>query len=244
MDDGARILVFQHVDVEHPGVFRDYLHERRIAWDAIELDAGEPIPDLGAYGALWVMGGPMDVWEEDRHPWLAAEKAAIREAVLERRLPFLGVCLGHQLLVDALGGEVAPGATPEIGILDVSVTEAGRASPFLQGLPATMACLQWHAAEVRRLPPGAEALMSSPACAVQAVSAGRRALGIQFHVEVTPSTISDWAAIPAYREALVRHLGADELPRFEAECRAAMATLNACARRLFDNWMRMAASPT
>ena len=85
-----RLLVFQHLNVEHPGVFRDFMREDGIEWQAVELDRGEPIPDLSDYDGLWVMGGPMDVWEEEQYPWLKAEKAAIREAVVDRQMPFLG----------------------------------------------------------------------------------------------------------------------------------------------------------
>ena len=101
-----RALVFQHIKIEHPGVFRDFLDADGIRWDAVELDEGEAIPSLADYDLLWVMGGPMDTFEEDIHPWLVAEKEAIREAVAVRGLPFIGFCLGHQLLADAMGGEV------------------------------------------------------------------------------------------------------------------------------------------
>jgi GMP synthase-like glutamine amidotransferase len=171
-----RILVFQHIPVEHPGVFRDFLAEDEISWDAIELDAGDRIPSLDGYDALWVMGGPMDVWEEERHPWLAPEKAAIREAVNERRMPFLGVCLGHQLLAAALGGRVAPMKAPEVGILDVRFTPEGARDRLFGGLASPIKCLQWHGAEVVEPPADATVLASSPACTVQAVS--RRADGV------------------------------------------------------------------
>lgn len=69
-----RILVFQHIAVEHPGVFRDFLVEDGIEWDAVELDDGASIPDFEGYDILLAMGGPMDVWEETAYPWLLAEK--------------------------------------------------------------------------------------------------------------------------------------------------------------------------
>ena len=232
-----RLLVFQHIDCEHPGVLRDFLAEEGVAWDAVELDAGEPIPALEGYDALWVMGGPMDVWQEEAHPWLAPEKAAIREAVVERGLPFLGLCLGHQLLAVALGGEVGPATTPEIGILETELTAAGRASPLFAGLPARSRCLQWHSAEVTRAPADAIVLASSPACAVQAMAVGERAFGIQYHVELTPSTVDDWGAVPEYEAALETALGAGALPRLAEEAASNMPGFNAAARRLYDNFM-------
>ena len=74
---------------------------------------------------LWVMGGPMDVWDVVEHPWLVPEKAAIRKWVRDLERPYLGLCLGHQLLADALGGTCGPQRPPEIGVLDVE-TDRGR----------------------------------------------------------------------------------------------------------------------
>ncbi len=236
-----KILVFQHIAVEHPGVFRDFMREDGVEWRAVELDAGEPIPDLGDYDALWVMGGPMDVWEDDLHPWLEAERAAIRESVVERRMPFFGFCLGHQLLAQALGGEVGPAAEPEIGIFDVELTEAGRASPLFEGVPAVHGCLQWHGAEVLKPPPGARVLAASPACAVQALGVGASAYSVQYHVEITQRTVPEWGAVPAYGQGLERALGPGALARFEADASVGMAGFNRNARRLYDNFMRIVA---
>ncbi|SVE44461.1 uncharacterized protein METZ01_LOCUS497315, partial [marine metagenome] len=153
-----RLLVFQHLQVEHPGIFRDFMHEKGIEWEVVELNKGDAIPSLTEYDGLWVMGGPMDVWEEEQYPWLKREKAAIREAVGDRQLPFLGVCLGHQLCADALGGEVGLSLVPEVGIHEVEKTDVGRRCAFLGDLPSVMPCLQWHAAEIRKPPPGASVL--------------------------------------------------------------------------------------
>ena len=207
--------------------------EDGIEWVAAELDEGEPIPDFDGFDALWVMGGPMDTWQEDAHPWLVPEKAAIRD----RRMPYLGFCLGHQLLADALGGQVGPAGDPEVGILDVDVTEEGRKSPFMAGLPQRAACLQWHSAEVLCEPPGATILASSPACRVQAMSIEGRAFSIQYHVELTPSTVSEWGEIPEYRSALEATLGAGALDQLIADADSHMSAFNRDSRQIYDNFM-------
>ena len=202
-----RLLVFQHLAVEHPGVLRRFLAADGIAWDAVQLDQGQPIPPLDGYDQLWVMGGPMDVWDVDEHPWLVPEKAAIRHWVRDLQRPFLGVCLGHQLLADALGGTCGPQRPPEVGILAVELTAAGRADPLFAGLPDRQPCLQWHSVKVAQPPEGAVVLARSDVCGCQAIRLGRHAYGLQYHVELEPETIPTWGAIPAYEAALGRGPG-------------------------------------
>ena len=238
----SRILVFQHHEFEHPGSFREFLAADAVAWDAVRLDAGEAIPALDGYAALIVMGGPQDVWEEERYPWLVAEQAAIREAVVARGMPYLGVCLGHQLLASALGGEVAamPGKA-EIGVAEVELTAAGKRDALLGGDGGKLACLQWHAAEVTALPPEAVVLAKNDASQVQAFRWGERAYGLQFHIEAGETTVPEWAGIPAYRRALERGLGPGELERFAAAVRQRAPAFRARAARLYRRFMALSA---
>ena len=232
-----RILVFQHMTAGHPGIFRDLLRADGLAWEAVRLDQGQAVPDLAGFDALWVMGGPQDVWEEAEHPWLTLEKAAIREAVLDRGMPFLGICLGHQLLAEALGGAVGPAAAPEIGVFEVAVNDGSH--PFLAGLPACGPFLQWHRAEVQRPPAGARVLASSANCAIQAIAVGERAFGLQCHAELDAATLAEWLATPAAVADLERALGPDGPARFAADARAHMAACNRAARRLYANFMTL-----
>ena len=232
-----RFLVFQHIAIEHPGVLREFMAADGIAWDVVELDEGAAIPSLDGYDGLIVMGGPMDVWQEDEYPWLVDEKAAIHEAVAVRGVPCLGICLGHQLLADAMGGTVGPMAEPEVGVLDVTLLPAGARDPFLEGIPPHFRCLQWHSAEVKALPRTGTALAFSPVSAVQAMRVGPRAFGIQYHVEITRETVPQWSQVPAYREALEATLGPGALAGLGAAVAENLDAFSRDARRLYDNFL-------
>ncbi len=231
-----KILVFQHVAVEHPGSFRDIIAAQGHSLHQVELDEGDPIPPLAGFDVLLVMGGPMDVWQEDIHPWLKAEKSAIRDWVSAGR-PYLGMCLGEQLLADAMGGAVAlMTAPPEVGMSEVRLAP----DPIFTGMPALCTCFQWHGAEVTALPPDARLLATSAGCAVQGFAIGYHAYGLQFHLELTAATATEWGALPEYAAALEAVKGAGAMQRLQAEVEANLGALQAAASQVFSNLLGIA----
>ena len=231
-----RLLVIQHSEIDRPGVFGAVMDEAGIDWQACDPWRGEALPPLDGHDAVLAMGGPQQADEEHLHPWLGAEKALLRDAVAQG-LPVLGVCLGCQLLADAHGGTVAPLARAEIGILDFTLTAAGRADPLFAGLPAAPLTLQWHLNAIAALPRQAVLLARSEACPVQAFRLGQRAYGVQFHMEVDADLVRGTAAFPDYVAALERLEGRGAFERLVAETARRQETLRDNGRRLFRNFV-------
>jgi GMP synthase (glutamine-hydrolysing) len=227
----VRILLIVHQDDAGPGVFGDSL-------DGYEVEewrpaAGRDAP--AAFDALIVFGGGMHVDQEAEHPWLAAEKRLLGEA-LDRRLPTLGVCLGAQLVAEAAGARVAPAPRPEVGWYDVNLTEEAGVDPLLRGMPGRLRAFEWHSYGFE-LPPGAVALAHSEV-GLQAYRVGEWAWGVQFHAEVTAETLASWS--DAYgNDDDVREAGAD-LAAVARETEQRIAAWNDFGRALCSRFLERA----
>jgi GMP synthase (glutamine-hydrolysing) len=231
-----RVLVLQHASCEPPGAFEDVLVARDAVIDRVELDLGEPLPSaLNGVDAIVAMGGPMSVNDEVERPWLADEKRLIATAV-HAGVPFWGCCLGAQLLAAALGARVYPADAPEVGVLPVDPTAAGRADPVLGPCAWPLHALQWHG-DTFDLPAEAVLLGSSDACEQQAFRWGRSAYGIQFHIEAGPEMVGEWAALPAYAASAESALGPGGAAQLVTGVRAASVTMRAEATALFTRWV-------
>ena len=230
-----KFLILQHINIEHPGIFLKFMREDNIKIDTIELDENEKIPNLDPYDAMIVMGGPMDTWQEETFPWLKTEKEAIHKFVSVNKKPYLGLCLGAQLLSEAVGGKVRKMQTPEIGVLKVSLKNN---KSLFKGLDKELKVLQWHSYEAYDLPSKAKVLASSKECNVQAFSLDN-AFGLQFHVEQTNETVPQWACVPEYKSALENTLGQNALEKFKNDVEENLKTFNNSARTIYENFKKI-----
>lgn len=233
-----KALILQHMNHDTPGRFLDYFAEDGITPHAVRMWEGQAIPALKDYDLMFVLGGAMDVWETEENPWLAGEKQAIREWVATRGKPYIGLCLGHQLLADALGGEVASAAESEVGVHEVKVNGVAEGHPLFTGLGGRHKVMQWHHAEVKTPPKDAVVLASSPRAQVQAIAIGNHAIGMQFHAEFSPQTVASWESLPNYVAALERELGPGAYDKVSAEAYPLMPRMGAMTRRIYDNFKR------
>jgi GMP synthase (glutamine-hydrolysing) len=240
-----RVLAIVHQRDAGPGVLADAIRSRGAdldSWVVTESWANRGSVVLPRnpldYDAVLVLGGAMHVDQVELHPWLRGELQVLT-ALLERKVPMLGVCLGAQLLAEAAGAPVRRATRPEIGWHAVDVTEEGDTDPLLGPLAPRFEAFQWHSYEFV-LPPGATALATSEVC-LQAYRLGHRAWGIQFHAEVSRAAAESW--IDDYRsdEDAVRIGLVPEALRRETESR--IGAWNELGRSLGERFLAAAATP-
>lgn len=189
----TEILIFKHVPFEGPGTFREELDRRGLKFREINLYEGGAPKDLDGCGGLIIMGGPMNVYEEDGYPFLKDEDRLIKEAY-SKKLPMIGVCLGAQLMAKAAGAKVTKGGKKEIGWYPLHIMDEAMKDPVFCSLPKEVEVFQWHG-DTFDIPDRAVRLASSDLFPNQAFRIGDNAYAFQFHIEVTSDIIKSWIDI-------------------------------------------------
>lgn len=191
-----RAVIIKNATREGAGLIESVLTEEGIAWDVIDLEAGDPFPAPEEYDMVFLLGGPDSATDDTVR--MQREREAVA-GILREKIPYFGICLGMQVLGLAAGGNVAKSPYPEIGVRDrvgrifsITLTSEGRTDPLCAGLPASLPVFQLHGDTV--VPArGITVLATGDLCRVQLIRAGTHAYGIQGHLEATGDMIARWA---------------------------------------------------
>ena len=236
------VIVLQHIKIEDPGYIKDLMLNDGVNLTTIELDEGEKIPsDLNKFDAMFCMGGPMDTYMESQYPWLIDEKKKIKEFVVTLKKPYLGFCLGCQLLGEVIGGNVVKSNPSEIGIMDVNFSAEKNNDSLFSSFPNKIKSLQWHSYEVDNLQSNKDVviLASSPITKYQIFKYQNHAYGIQFHIEIKDTTVNEWGCVPEYKSALEKQLGEGALEKFDKAAKSNMSQMNNYSEILYTNFKKI-----
>jgi GMP synthase (glutamine-hydrolysing) len=211
-----KVLVMMHVESEGPGTLGAFFQSISADIRTVRLYGGDILPaGPDDVDAIVSMGGPMNVYEEDKYPFLLDETNFLRGAIHAGK-PVIGICLGAQMIAKALGAQVTKSPVKEVGWGKVTLSDDGRSDALFQGLPETLDVLQWHE-DMFQIPEGGKLLAYSEGCPHQAFRY-RNALGLQFHLEVTAEILSEWFSDSPDRDGIVQQykvLESDLLERAE-----------------------------
>lgn len=234
-----KALVVQNVDIEGPGLLQPEMEKAGWQLDIRLMDQpGAVLPtDLNGYKAMIILGGPMNVYEEILYPHLRQVDQLIKDAS-QKDLPVMGICLGGQLISKALGAPVTRNPVKEIGWYTLRLTADGIKSPLFEGLPEEIPVFQWHG-DTFGLPEGASHLAMTVDCANQAFSVGGRIFALQFHLEITPEIIQNWAKV--YAEEIDEFGGPGAAVRMADETEARWGEYEKAAAQFLKNWVRILA---
>jgi GMP synthase (glutamine-hydrolysing) len=191
------VLILQHVPLERPAILGDILTSRNVPWTTRSFLYGPPPSDVSDVSALVVLGGPMGALDFDKHPGLRTEAALVR-SVIDRGLPVLGICLGHQIVSTVLGAALHSGAANEVGVGTVDVVTD---DPVFGAAGSTSPVLHWHY-DVVDVPDGATVLASTDQTPNQAMRVGDTIFSTQFHIEVDRPMLDRWLAVDEMADEL------------------------------------------
>jgi GMP synthase-like glutamine amidotransferase len=195
-----RIHYLQHVPFEGPAYIQVWAAQKGHSITGTRLYRHEALPEMKDFDWLVVMGGPMNIYQEQEYPWLVQEKQFIAQAVKNQKT-VLGICLGAQLIADVLGGKVTPNPVKEIGWFPITLSPEAGQSGLFQNFPRQAVVFHWHG-DTFDLPGGAVRIAQSEGCLNQAFVYDQRVIGLQFHLECTLEGIA----------GLIEHCGEEIIP--------------------------------
>ncbi len=230
------VLAIQHAWEDPLGYLGDVLDSHRIPYSVVSVET-EPVPDPTHYAAIIALGGPQHVYDYEHYPYLQQEKAMIRQAV-EEDIPFLGICLGGQLLADVFGGQVRQHSMTEIGFYDIEFTAEGKHDPLYTGLPGYQKVFHWHE-DTFELPEGALRLATSGNTKNQAFRYGHRAYGLQYHIEHDAAMLDTWLYYPAFKESMLAVLGIEAYTHLEEQRPTLFPLYQEHTRIMFENFLHI-----
>lgn len=232
-----RVLAIVHQTDAGPGVFGEAIAERGGVLDEWPLpEAAEPPADPLGYDAVFVLGGSMNVDQEDKYAWIGTERGLLGR-LIERRVPLIGLCLGGQMVAAAAGAVPRRAPRPEIGWHPVELTAEGRDDPLLGPLAPSFEAFQWHSYEFP-LPPGAVPLARSEVC-LQAARIGEVSWAMQFHPEVSAADALHWIDDYETDPDAVR-IGVDPTA-LALETEAKIGAFNELGRDICRRWLDLVA---
>jgi GMP synthase (glutamine-hydrolysing) len=231
-----KALIIKNITREGPGLIADVLKRYGIESDVVDLDKGEQFPDPTAYGALFVMGGPDSA--NDRTTKMKDELEKVRDAV-DAGVPFMGVCLGMQVLVKATGGAVIKGQVKELGTrgpdgtnFEIDLTSDGALDPLFNGIVPPINVFQLHG-ETVKLSGSMTLLATGTFCKIQAVRVGKTAYGLQGHLELTEDMYKIWVEEDPDLKELPRKVIDDDFRKLKK-------AYETSGRKVLENFLRVA----
>lgn len=225
------IVIIKHIGIEGPGTLKDYLVRAGFAFRVVNVAKNEALPPLDECQAIVSLGGPMNVYETAKYPFLAKEESFLKEALVKRK-PILGICLGAQILAKITGAAIEKATTKEIGCYDVELTPEASSDPLFEGLGQRLSVFQWHE-DTFGIPIGGKLLAEGAKCRNQAFRFGDCAWGLQFHPEITKDMIVEW--LDYYQNDLDRDKLLSDYSKIEDKYKQQ-------AKTLYDNFCKVIAN--
>jgi GMP synthase (glutamine-hydrolysing) len=232
-----RILILQHIWDNDQGYVGQLLDDYAIPYDVIDVER-EIIPDVKQYAAVISLGGSQHIYAIDFYPYLLQERTMLH-TIVQCDIPFLGICLGSQLLADTFGGKVRKHTLAEFGFCEVQLTEQGRDDLLFAGFPTDyQTVFHWHE-DTFDLPVGAILLTISDTTQNQAFRYGHRAYGLQYHIEVDDDTLNTWLYHPECKQAVLETYGMQIYTATEQARTTLLPVYHRHSRILIENFLRI-----